>query len=172
MKRSEDGKYDMCYGWEVLGEWTTMKQGNNESLPKFHDRFERQAEMVKAQLGNDIFKLFAKTTKGYVNLAGDATRQTVYVDNSFEMMKSTGFLFNSDTKRSGELIKSLREDYVKGNDHYPKTMDKAHSMMQTFMEMKPSPGVDMYQQKKGNFKKKGDSRAERKTSCHQIVHTK
>ena len=42
---------------------------------------------------------------------------------------STGLLCNSDRKRTEGLIKELREQYVRENDQYPRTLEGAYNMI-------------------------------------------
>ena len=160
-KRSEDGNYDVWYLWETLSKWTNMKQGPTEGLPRFKERFLRQAELVQEQLGTDVFENFAATTTSYGKIS-DPVMQQEYKTNSFEMITAVGMVCNSNQKLTGNYVKELREDYVKGRDDYPKTVEKAQQCMQAYIDSnKTINGVDLYQnqQKNGGKGKPGPGRA-------------
>ena len=83
----------------------------------------------------------------------DSQQQTEYKDNSYEMITAVGMLCNSDRKRTGDYIKSLREEYVKERDDYPKTVEKAQQCMQTYADAKIQIGIAMYQKNEEKYKK-------------------
>ena len=160
-KRSEDGNYDVWYLWESLHKWVNMKQGPNEGLSQYKEKFKRQAQLVMDQIGANVFEEFAATTKGYGSLH-DSTEEQAYKDNSFEMITAVGMVCNSDRKRTGAYIKALREEYVKGpeRDDYPRSVAQAQQCMQTYMDSnKVINGTDLYQKHEGKPKKKAPGRA-------------
>ena len=158
MKESDDGKYDVFDFFQQQQKLYTMKQGSEESVTAWKNRYKRQAEIVAAKAGNDWFKHFIQTTQGYKDLGPNQLAQQTMRDNAIEIVMATGLLCNSDRKRTEPLLADLREQYARGLDQYPKTLEDAHNMLTIYMsshEPKEKTGASLYQKGgKGGGKKK------------------
>ena len=151
MKESHDGSYDVWNHFQQQQKLFNMRQFQDESAMNWKKRFERQGEIVKEQAGDDLFKEFVTKTKAYQNLAGTSTTEHQEMeDQAYEIVMSTGLLCNSDRKRTEELIKELREQYARGNDQYPRTLEGAYNMIHvhisTNTRTETRPGANLQQQ--------------------------
>jgi hypothetical protein len=152
MKESQDGRYDMWHGWEQQRKLFNLRQGKDESLLDYKERFDRQAELQKEKMGDDWFNQFVTSTQDYRDLEGHATAQAELLKGSYSLMCATGFLCNSDRTRTEDLIKDLRENYSRNLDQYPKNMEDSVNMLSVHLSSKPlknkaEKGLSLYQNK-------------------------
>jgi hypothetical protein len=137
MKESQDGRYDVWHGWEQQRKLFNLRQGKDEPLLDYKERFERQAELLKEKMGDTWFDTFATTTQDFRKVGSDSTAQSDFLEGSYSLMCATGFLCNSDRTRTEDLIKDLRENYSRNLDQYPKNMDDATNMLSVHLSTKP-----------------------------------
>ena len=83
MKESRDGSYDVWNHFQQQQKLFTMRQHPDESSINWKKRFDRQGEIVKEQVGDDMFKSFIKTTKQYKDLDGDATKEVEMEEQAY-----------------------------------------------------------------------------------------
>jgi len=162
MKKTDDGNYDFIHFWEGNKKFFNMKQGESEPLIHFKDRFMRQGELMKNQHGDSWFKEFAIKTQAYGKIT-DSNEKTIFTDNIYEAILSTGMLYNSDRARSKPLIDDLKSDYAKDIDNYPRTIEKTQNMLKLHMDAVKVHGANFHQgggkNNKGNKNKKSEVRA-------------
>ena len=53
---------------------------------------------------------------------------------SREIYLACAFVINSDLRRYGRLIEELENDYMKGNDNYPRNMVKAYQLLNEYKQ--------------------------------------
>ena len=58
-------QYPFASGWNALHRFTTMRQEDNESLIEYHKRFKQYRDIVKTQMGTDIFDQWTLKSKPY-----------------------------------------------------------------------------------------------------------
>ena len=165
MKESDDGKYDLWDHFQQIQKLFAMRQGAEEGLLSWKNRFKRQGDIVQDKTGDDWFETFIQSTKEFKELGDDVDEQNKMIAASFEMMMATGMLCNSDRKRTEPLIADLREQYTRGQDQYPKTLEQAHNMLSVYMSKvitkDVKPGAGLFQ--KGGGKK---TKKEEETACY------
>ena len=99
-----------------------------------------------------------------------ATEKKRAVDDTAEAVKGSMLLSGSDQKRFGTLKKELHNDYLKGTDNYPYTLDRAVRLLENYEGPKQQtwrpaiPGGELaFVQRgtggKGRGKKSGDTAA-------------
>ena len=84
MTTSEETDYQWFHLWEALQRLMNCKQGSNEAPNDFRKRIEDSATAVKALLGKDCMKHFARNTKGFDVLTTQNDKDN-YAENTWEM---------------------------------------------------------------------------------------
>ncbi len=122
----EDTKYDMAIITESLRHLVNIRQGEEESLHDYTQRFRSAKDVFKSHLGGNIQFYNVLTSMPEVLAESDDDKRA-----KLEKTKNTEinerwlsylYLTSADHKRYGSLVTYLAERYSLQKDEYPKTL--------------------------------------------------
>ena len=58
-------QYHFASGWSALHRFTNLKQEDHESFTDYHKRFKQSRDIIKTQLGKDVFNLWVTRSKAH-----------------------------------------------------------------------------------------------------------
>ena len=98
---------------------------------EFVKRYKQSRDGVKRYLGTHIFDEFIETSSEYKSIIGPnmATKQRAMKDEAFEEWTAFMLVKNSDYTKYGSVSKGFISQYSMGNDHYPKTLERATDIL-------------------------------------------
>ena len=117
-------QYPVASGRNAFHRFTTMKQEDNESLIDYHKRFKQQRDIVKTQMGTNLFDQWTTRSKAYRDET-DATKKQAMIDQSFDQACAYRCMDGADRTKYGSFMQQLKSQYGLRNDQYPKTLTQA-----------------------------------------------
>jgi hypothetical protein len=133
-----NGQYPLIDWTEQLSRFQNLKQGSDESLSEYSKRFAQELDSFKSLFRRKIFNLACEKLEDYATTAD----QDKFKKDAFDAFTSILFMKNSDQRKYGSLLQSLKSDFSLGTDKYPKTKEKAldvlsnHPFDQKFLDAK------------------------------------
>ncbi len=121
-------RYVMKSGMDVLLDLLLIKQRDNESVGDFVKRFKQYRDVVKAHWGDSLAHQLIKNSPEYSDET-DTDKQQDMVDNSFDQAMAYLLLLRSDHSKYGSMLSSLQEQFSRGTDQYPKTLESAYDQL-------------------------------------------
>ena len=128
MYQSADAVHPVWSMAETMGRLLNIRQAQGESLYEYKDRVNQAASAVKAKLGTEIFTGFMRSTERYKN-EKDTKAKRAMEENAFEEFTTMCYLRGCDRDKYQSLIDDLRSQYTRENDQYPRTMEKAMTLL-------------------------------------------
>lgn len=158
--------------WSLTVGLYQVKQGKEETLVDYYNRFKNLSSMVKRYMGTDQFKVFVQNTQEYKDET-DATKKTELEKQGFERYMAMGFLMNADKDRYKTLLKSYKADFAKGNDYFPQSLTAVRENMALHFKDTKNPKKKNGQDNKSNENKtSNDSSGDKVTSFAQLAKGK
>ncbi len=114
---------------QSLTKWLTLKQNDGMNLSMYAKQFTEQRDVVKAQLGPQIFDYFVEQQAEYRSVKDDVAKQKLK-NAMFDEFTGILFLLNRDQRKYGSIATELAGAYTRGRDEYPKNL--------LFMDFLPS----------------------------------
>lgn len=129
MQNYQDKKYGPLASFQVKRQFFGYRQHENQSTRDYYEGFKSMArvlETIQATVGPDpgTVKLVAK--------AGDSV--SVTAANAKECELAVAFLCGAHEKRFQGMLNSLENQFLMGQDNYPKTLMEAYSLMAGWKE--------------------------------------
>jgi hypothetical protein len=115
---------------QSLTKWLTLKQNDGMNLSIYAKQFTEQRDVVKAQLGPQIFDYFVEQQAEYRSAKDDVAKQKLK-NAMFDEFTGILFLLNSDQRKYGSIATELAEAYTRGRDEYPENLTNAHDILET-----------------------------------------
>jgi len=99
-------RYPFVSVTDALVRLTNLRQYDNELLLDYIKRFKQQRDVLKSNIGTQMFDEFIENTEEYRNET-DTTKQQELKDNAFEQWCAFLLIRNSDQAKYGSLQKGL-----------------------------------------------------------------
>jgi hypothetical protein len=121
-----------------LSRFQNLKQRSDESLSEYSKRLFQELDSFKSLSGRKIFNSACEKLEDYATTAD----QDKFKKDAFDAFTSILFMKNSDQRKYGSLLQSLKSDFSLGTDKYPKTKEKTldalsnHPFDQKFVDAK------------------------------------
>ena len=113
----------------------TLHQGQ-DTTQAYYERFNAAIDVVK-EMGGNIGTSHTATNyileaNGTVPSSATSQQRAAASITGAEMYKAIAFTLGADRKRFGKLIEDLSNNYLLGNNNYPKTMISAYNLLQNW----------------------------------------
>ena len=105
--------------WNITRRLHLTKQDKDMSLLQYYERFKSIAETADYV---DIKLGIGKGMKDFVT-------QSSATETAAEIYRGISFLMGGDRYYYWKLLEELHNDYLSGNDRYPKSLDEAYTLM-------------------------------------------
>jgi uncharacterized protein (UPF0332 family) len=133
--------------WDTVELILKLRQGPTTSIAQYHSQFKSMMAALQTQGGDisshpGVAKMIAEQmytngtiTSQYPHLSAD-DRSTAMI-TARDMSNAILFLKLSDPNRFGGLLLSLKDDYAKGDDRFPATVQDAVDLLQSWERNRP-----------------------------------
>lgn len=121
-------QYPMIPMTEALMRLITAKQGENESLLDYIQRFKQLKDVAVSHVGDDLLSQFAERQVEYVNQATTLGKEK-YKGEVFEAWMAYLIIRGSDQNKYGSLANNFTTQYSLGNNQYPRTLENVSDVL-------------------------------------------
>jgi len=128
MYDSARAKYEFATLTESLRRILETKQDDDEGLVEYTKRYKQAKDIVKDFIGTELLHNFVETTAEF-QAAADNAAKTKLKKESFDKWTSYMYLYNSDQKKYGSLMKNFKTQYSLGNNQYCETITAAADVL-------------------------------------------
>ena len=132
-----------------------LKQDKDEKLSDYYDKRKAFSSQVKKYLPNDVLHKFVGGLDVYKK--ADPADQLLMKQGGWKHLVAFGFLYNSDCKKYGKLLKDYNLDFANNLDHFPEDLVSMRERMSIACNEKKH-------QKKKNKEKEGKEKAKDRNS--------
>jgi hypothetical protein len=148
---------------QALTKLLTYKQGDNQGLSTYLKSFKELRDVVKTQLGVNMFDHYAEQQPEYKKLADD-DEQSEFKEKLFDEFMGVLFLLNGDQRKYRSMCHELTGAYARGRDEYPTSLKSAVDMLDTH---RFDPGFNKDRKKNSNKDSKKDRNGKTEKSFAQ-----
>ena len=124
---SEDEKYHLQSVLTLLKRVVNIHQLENENLASYAQRFKNTVDLFETKFGKLNMDKSCETDPKFKT--ADATEQSEMKKGSYDAFLALAFMNGSTSQKAKELRKKLNNEYNKGINNYPDTIDKAHHLI-------------------------------------------
>ena len=118
----QDSRYPIASIFTSLSTLFNMKQEEKESLTNYSWQFKNAKDIMETQHGKLTLEKFVEN---HPNLNTSGSNKDDLTEKSYNQLIAYIFISGADSKKSGDLVKNLSNDYALGNDKYPKDLAAA-----------------------------------------------
>ena len=157
---SQDTVYPMVTILDSVIRLIETVQGETEGINNYVKRFKEVVDLLETQFGPLVPEVHLKTQQAYQSATTPEAKQKV-AESVQEQLLSYLLIKNSKAKVSKELLKSLGNTFAMTDDKYPKTIDKAITVLTNYQTIgnknnnaqgnQPDGATFMQQQQQGCF---------------------
>ena len=112
---------------DSLIRFINIRQHDDEDLVDYVKRFKQHRDIVKSNIGTRFLDTFFENTKEYKNAS--ATEKADIKAKAFEYYCAYLLMRGADRKKYDSLMKGFTNQFLLGNDQYPKTITGATDVL-------------------------------------------
>ena len=124
----EKAVYPMASLFEAIRRLLNIRQGEEELLVVYLERFKSERDIIRDQIGENFLDSFIENTSEYKE-AKDAAEQKKMKEDGFESFMTTIFMMNAYKPIYESLVERLRTDWTMEMDNYPRRLSRAIELM-------------------------------------------
>ena len=142
MSQPTEDQYDQITKLNALKTFINFRMEPNEEIPDFRRRFDQTVALTEQYVGKHMVSYGVQQTAEYKAEQSKEVRKKM-VETDWEAFLALKFTDAADKSKYGDVLKKWSSQYADGVDQYPKTLDKATSVLTThLLSSKPSQGRD------------------------------
>ena len=117
----QKAKYPPLTLVEVLSNFIRLKQGDNESLLEYLNRFKGEAEVINRLLGKRLVDGYTEQLDEYTNAVDDDAKKAVKL-KEWNKFIAVLFLRNSEHGRFNDMLVDYQREYANGISKCPRDL--------------------------------------------------
>ena len=126
----QDSRYYIGTVATSIRAFFNMRQEKEESLVEYAKRFKNARDIMETRFGKLDMNYCLKGTDDFDS--GDDDAKKKLAEEAYNRMIAYEFLMGCSTSKSLELKKELQNDHAKGDNKYPKNLEKAVEMVSNY----------------------------------------